>query len=205
MSDANDRRVVTFVRERAGLLGAFLLGACFTASGPSAAGDGVAKDPPAKIAKADATVEAKGDAKADTKGDAKSSTPAPSVPPPEASVVGLDAVEHRKAPKGVADIWMLARGQNAFLGKLELAAGGAVPEHRDPTEEYLHVLEGGGTLKIDDVEYTLEAGSTVFMPANAKVSYQNGDARLVAIQVFAGPGPAAKYDSWKPVGKKPAR
>ncbi len=200
MSDANDRRVVTFVRERAGLLGAFLLGACFTASGPSAAGDGAVKDPaPAKTAAADAKAEVKADA------EAPAAAPAPSGPPPEAFVGGLDVVEHRKAPKGAAHIWMLARGQNAFLGKLEMAAGGAVPEHRDPTEEYLHVLEGEGTLKIDDVEYTISPGSTVFMPANAKVSYQNGDARLVAIQVFAGPAPAAKYDSWKPVGKKPAR
>jgi hypothetical protein len=37
------------------------------------------------------------------------------------------------------------------------------------------------------------------MPPNAEVEFRNGDAQLVAIQVFAGPEPAAKYDAWAPV------
>ena len=41
----------------------------------------------------------------------------------------------------------------------------------------------------------------IFMPAGVTVSYQNGDAELVALQVFAPPGPAAKYDRWRPVAR----
>ncbi len=117
---------------------------------------------------------------------------------PPAAVRSLAEVEHRQ--KGAGEIFLLARGEQAFLGKLEMAAGGEVPEHRDATEEYIHILEGGGTFSIDDRAYAVGPGSTIYMPANAKVSFKNGPSKLVAIQVFAGPGPAAKYDAWTPVG-----
>ncbi len=72
-----------------------------------------------------------------------------------------------------------------------------MPEHQDPTEEYIHVLSGRGTLTMDGVSYEVSAGTTIFMPAQATVSFQNGDEPLVAIQVFAGPGPAEKYNTWQ--------
>ncbi len=117
--------------------------------------------------------------------------------PDVARVVDLAQAEHRQPPSKKADVWLLARGHNAFVGKLELAAGGAVPEHRDATEEYLHIVEGGGQLMIDDHPYEVGPGTTIYMPANAKVSFQNGATKLVALQVFAGPEPAAKYDAWQ--------
>ena len=123
-----------------------------------------------------------------------------SVPTPvrPATVTSLAQAEHRR--KGdAADIHVLARGENAFLGKLEMAPGGEVPEHRDPTEEYIHILEGGGVFKIDGHTHQVGPGSTIYMPAGALVSFKNGDVPLVAIQVFAGPGPAAKYEAWTPV------
>ena len=49
-----------------------------------------------------------------------------------------------------------------------------------------------------DVAQGVKAGDTVFMKAGARVSYQNGPAKMVAIQVFAGPAPADKYQQWKP-------
>ena len=115
-----------------------------------------------------------------------------------ASVTSLAQAEHRRRGDA-ADIHVLARGENAFVGKLEMAPGGEVPEHRDPTEEYIHILEGGGLFKIDGQAHQVGPGSTIYMPPGALVSFKNGDARLVAIQVFAGPGPAAKYDAWTPV------
>lgn len=118
-----------------------------------------------------------------------------------ATVVHLDAAERRQVGGGKASIVLLARGNNAFLGKLLMAAGGKVPEHRDATEEYIHVLSGGGTIYIEDQPSTLKAGSTVYMPANAKVRFENGPQPLVALQVFAGPQPAAKYNKWQVVGR----
>jgi hypothetical protein len=41
------------------------------------------------------------------------------------------------------------------------------------------------------------------MPPGALVSFENGPETLVAIQVFAGPEPAAKYDAWEQVPSSP--
>lgn len=90
----------------------------------------------------------------------------------------------------------LAQGRHAFVARLELDGDARIPEHRDASEEYIHVLAGSGTLVIDGQTYTLQPGSTVFMPANALVSFINGPERLVALQVFADPSSAAKYDAW---------
>jgi quercetin dioxygenase-like cupin family protein len=118
-----------------------------------------------------------------------------------ASVVHMEDAEARMPASAKAKITFLARGDNAFVGKLELDGGGKVPVHRDATEEYIHVLKGTGTISIDGVEHALKPGSTVFMPANAEVHYTNGPDRLEAIQVFAGPEPATKYDGWGPAQK----
>lgn len=127
---------------------------------------------------------------------AQAAVPADSAP--VAEVRSQANAELRQVAEGKARIRLLGQGQNAFIGRLEIAPGFAVPEHQDPTEEYIHVLEGHGTLTMDGKAYEIQPGSTIFMPAGATVSYQNGDAPMVAIQVFAGPGPAAKYDSWTP-------
>ncbi len=115
------------------------------------------------------------------------------------TVIDLADAPHATAPNGKGSITHLARGQNAYLGMLRMDPGGAVPSHRDPTEEFIYVLEGGGTMTIDGQTYEVSAGTTVYMPAEAEVSFQNGEQPLVALQVFAGPEPAAKYDAWEPV------
>lgn len=122
--------------------------------------------------------------------------PAPTTPPAEVRTAA--AVQRLAAPHGKAHVTELAKGNAAWLGILELAPDVAVPEHRDPTEETIHVLEGGGTITIDGQEHTVSAGDTIFMPANAQVSYKNGPAPMRAIQVFAGPEPAEKYATWTP-------
>lgn len=114
-----------------------------------------------------------------------------------ATSVTLESAELRVAPHGKAKVAMLARGENAFVGQLELDALVEIPPHRDETEEYIVVLEGGGTLLIDGRAHQLTKGSAVYMPADAEVSFANGPNPMVALQVFAGPGPASKYDGWK--------
>lgn len=130
----------------------------------------------------------------ETAGDEVSVTPSP-----PAEVRRLEDAPQRAAPPGTATIAFLARGNNAFIGRLEMEPNAAVPEHQDADEEYIVVLQGHGTVRIDGVEHAVTPGSTIFMPAGATVSFQNGDERLIAIQVFAGPASAAKYDRWTPI------
>lgn len=101
------------------------------------------------------------------------------------------------AGSGKARMTELARGENVFMARLEMDPGAKVPEHRDATEEYIHILQGKGTIYIDGKAHQVTPGTTVFMPANAKVSFENGRESLVGIQVFSGPGPASKYDGWE--------
>ncbi len=113
-------------------------------------------------------------------------------------VVKAAAAERRHPPgKPEVHVTILARGEEAFVARLEMPAGGKVPLHRDPTEEYIHVLEGGGTITVDGTPHQISAGDTVYMPANAEVTFAGGDTPLVALQVFAGPEPAAKYGAWE--------
>ncbi len=121
-----------------------------------------------------------------------------------AEVRDLEDAPERAAPPGTATVRLLAEGQNAFLGRLVMEPNAAVPEHADSDEEYIHVLEGHGTIWIDGVASEVRPGATIFMPAGARVRFQNGDARMVAIQVFAGPGSAAKYDRWTPTEARSA-
>jgi quercetin dioxygenase-like cupin family protein len=113
-----------------------------------------------------------------------------------AQVAHGDAVEVRASPPGTARIRMLLKGAHAFVGQLELAPRARVPEHRDATEEYIVVVQGGGTMEIDGQVHHLTAGDAVLMPAGSLVSFVNDDAPTVAVQVFAPPGPDAKYDGW---------
>lgn len=85
-----------------------------------------------------------------------------------------------------------------FMAELIVPAEGKVPLHRDPADEYLFVLEGQGTIWIDEKSYELKAGSFVYMPAMAKVRFQStGKKPFRVFQVFAPKGPETKYNSWK--------
>lgn len=156
----------------AALLSTFLLGACTTVALQTAAAPEVDTDP------------------------APSSSVSSVDAPPAPSVIPLSEARSATAPHGKATITHLALGRNAYLGRMRMEPGAAVPVHRDSTEEYIHVLQGHGVMTIDGREYEIGPGTTVFMPANAEVSFQNGDAEMLALQVFAGPDPAKKYDAW---------
>lgn len=127
-------------------------------------------------------------------GGALAAPPAAS-PPPVATVRSWDEAP-LVAPHGKARAWPLARGANAYVGRLDVDPGVTVPVHRDETEETIVVLEGSGVITVDGVRSEIGPGSVVFMPAGAEVTYANGPQRLVAVQVFAGPAPAGKYDAW---------
>ena len=115
---------------------------------------------------------------------------------PSPSVISLTEAPQAAPPSDKALIRHLARGENAYLGHLWIAPGAGVPLHRDPTEEYLFILEGGGLLIMENQEYQLVAGHAVYMPANAQVQFKNGSVPTRLLQVFAGPESADKYNRW---------
>ena len=120
----------------------------------------------------------------------------------KAGVQSLDQAQVKKHSKG-AEIRFLANkthhAKNAFVGQLTVPAGGKVPLHQDETEEYIYVLSGAGTIWIDGQKHSIKKEDLVYMPAKAKVRFENGKKPLKALQIFAGPGPEKKYQSkaWK--------
>ena len=121
--------------------------------------------------------------------------------PQTPSITNVNKTTALTAAHGKAQIKKLALGANAFIGELTIQPGAKVPVHRDPTEEYLYVLSGGGTMTLNGKVYPVKKGDVIYMPAGAEVSFVNGKEVTKVMQVFAGPGPASKYDSWKPVSK----
>lgn len=117
---------------------------------------------------------------------------------PDPVVVSQEDAPKRWTPNGKARATLLTRGENAYVGLLKMGGEGKVPEHRDPTEEYLYFLSGSGTMHINDKTYEVEAGSAVYMPSNAKVSFEgHSKDDIEVVQVFAGPGPSKKYEKWE--------
>ena len=117
-------------------------------------------------------------------------------PVPQADVRTKADLCTQTAPSGKAKVTELAQGKNVFMARLEMQPHAKVAEHRDATEEYIHIVTGTGKIFIEGKEYPVAPGTTIFMPAKAKVRFENGPDVLVGIQVFAGPGPATKYKSW---------
>jgi kynurenine formamidase/quercetin dioxygenase-like cupin family protein len=109
----------------------------------------------------------------------------------------VDAVVERQA--GQAGIRVLTEGERAFVGLLRLAPKATVPMHRDASEEHIVVLSGSGVMTLDGRRVEVGPGTAVLMRADAEVGFENGPEPLLAVQVFAGPESAAKYESWKPV------
>jgi quercetin dioxygenase-like cupin family protein len=128
--------------------------------------------------------------------------PAPDSAPAPATVVHYTDTAARQVPSGKAVVFPIASqeqgAQNAFFAVLQLEAGAQVPLHRDATEEYIYIIEGTGTITIDGLSHEVGPGHGVFMPALAEVSFVAKGA-VRAVQVFAGPGPEAKYDTWQSV------
>ncbi len=118
-----------------------------------------------------------------------------------AGVQSLEEASVKRHEKG-AEIRALAvpnvhGNESAFIGHLTVPAGGKVPLHQDESEEYLYVLEGGGVIFINGEKHSIKKDDLVFMPAGAKVRFENGAKPLKVLQVFAPAGPESKYRSWK--------
>ena len=64
------------------------------------------------------------------------------------------------------------------MGLLEMQAGAKVPLHRDATEEYIHILQGSGDITINGKTTKIQKGDTVYMPANAEVTFKIAISRL---------------------------
>lgn len=81
----------------------------------------------------------------------------------------------------------LAPGASQTLGICEISSGCRNPVHYHPNcEELLYMISGRGKHSYDDQTLTLEAGSTIRIPAGVKHNLANiGDEPIVCLIAFS--------------------
>ncbi|MEH2485988.1 cupin domain-containing protein [Bradyrhizobium sp. AZCC 2230] len=75
------------------------------------------------------------------------------------------------------------------LGTQQLPKGSSIPVHRHlDRDEAFYVLEGDGTVTLNDVRYSCERGGTVFIPRNTWHGFMNPDREMVLLWIMVPPG-----------------
>lgn len=78
---------------------------------------------------------------------------------------------------------------NLALGTQQVTLGAGIPIHRHfQMDEAFYVLEGSGTLMLNDVPHSFERGGTIFIPKNSWHGFANPDHELLLLWVVSPAG-----------------
>lgn len=108
-------------------------------------------------------------------------------------VLGRDEGEHLIHFRDRGNIFIrvgTATGSSSLaIGTQQVMAGSGIPIHRHfKMDEAFLVLEGGGTVILDDVRHPLEKGATIFIPKNTWHGFENPDHELLVLWVVTPSG-----------------
>ena len=79
--------------------------------------------------------------------------------------------------------------ENLALGTQQVMVGTGIPIHRHfKMDEAFLVLEGSGTLILNDERYPFEKGGTIFIPKNSWHGFENPDHELLLLWVVTPVG-----------------
>ena len=95
--------------------------------------------------------------------------------------------------------------ENLALGTQQVMVGAGIPMHRHfKMDEAFLVLEGSGTLILNDVRYPSEKGGTIFIPKNSWHGFENPDHELLLLWVVTPAGLDGFFrDTCAPPGMPP--
>ena len=81
-------------------------------------------------------------------------------------------------------------GSHQFaFGTQQVTRGAGIPVHRHlQMDEAFYVLEGSGTLLLDDVPHCFGRGGTIFIPKNSWHGFTNPDDELLLLWIVAPAG-----------------
>jgi len=91
------------------------------------------------------------------------------------------------------------------MGTQQVMAGSGIPIHRHfKMDEAFLVLEGSGTVTLDDVRHPFEKGATISIPKNTWHGFENPDHELLVLWVVTPPGLDGFFrDTCNPPGTPP--
>lgn len=94
---------------------------------------------------------------------------------------------------------------NLAMGTQQVMAGSGIPIHRHfKMDEAFLVLEGGGTVILNDIRHPFEKGTTIFIPKNTWHGFENPDYELLVLWVVTPAGLDGFFrDTCNPPGTPP--
>jgi quercetin dioxygenase-like cupin family protein len=113
--------------------------------------------------------------------------------PPQGYVLGAGEGEHlihfRDAGNIFINVDPIKGSDNLALGTQHLPIGSGIPVHRHfHMDEAFYVLDGRGTVTLNDVPYPCERGGTIFIPRNTWHGFSSPDQELVLLWIMTPPG-----------------
>jgi quercetin dioxygenase-like cupin family protein len=114
-------------------------------------------------------------------------------PVPQGYVLGAEEGEHLIHFRDGGNIFIkidpVTGSNNLVLGTQQLPKGSGIPVHRHlHKDEAFYVLEGGGTVTLNDVRHSCERGGTIFIPKNTWHGFSSPDQELVLLWIMVPPG-----------------
>lgn len=108
-------------------------------------------------------------------------------------VLGADEGEHLFHFRDRGNIFIrvgAATGShNLAVGTQQVMVGTGIPIHRHfQMDEAFYVLEGSGTVTLDDVAHPFERGASIFIPKNSWHGFSNPDRELLLLWVVTPAG-----------------
>ena len=120
------------------------------------------------------------------------------VPPAQASapqgyVLGPTEGEHLVHFRDHGNIYIKAGSatgsEGLALGTQQVTLGAGIPVHRHlRMDEAFYVLEGSGTLTLNDAPHMFEKGVTIFIPRNSWHGFSNPDHELLLLWIMSPAG-----------------
>jgi quercetin dioxygenase-like cupin family protein len=131
------------------------------------------------------------------------------VTPSQGFVLGPNEGEHLIHFRDHGNIFIKAGSAtgstNVAIGTQQVMVGSGIPVHRHfKMDEAFYVLDGSGTLIVNDVRHPLEKGGTVFIPKNTWHGFENPDHELLLLWIVSPGGLDGFFrDTCSPPGVPP--
>ena len=118
-------------------------------------------------------------------------------------VLGANDGEHMFQPSGevVVKIDPTRGSKDLCLGTQLMPRGAGVPRHRHAYwDEHIYVLDGNGTILLEEERVPIEKGATIFIPKGSWHGFENPDSELFLLWAAA---PTGQEEFFRAISSKP--